>query len=85
MNDNSETWNKEPELNTFWFWEEIDWQAWIEDWKKLLLDVIGKGKRQDVSEGALAGFELLDLITEGIKKEKLIRFVIGTEMDNLGV
>ena len=85
MNDNSEIWNKEPELNTFWFWEEIDWQAWIEDWKKLLLDVIGKGKRQDFSEGALAGFELLDLITEGIKKEKLIRFVIGTDMDNLGV
>ena len=33
-NGNSETSNKEEELNTFWFWEKIDWQAWVEDWKK---------------------------------------------------
>ena len=33
-NGNSETSNKEAELNTFWFWEKIDWQAWVEDWKK---------------------------------------------------
>ena len=36
-NGNSETWNKEAELNTFWFWEKIDWQAWIEDWKRLYI------------------------------------------------
>ena len=36
-NGNSETWNKEAEWNTFWFWEKIDWQAWIEDWKRLYI------------------------------------------------
>ena len=30
-NGNSETWNKEAELSTFWFWEKIDWQAWAEE------------------------------------------------------
>ena len=24
-NGNSETWSKDAELNTFWFWEKIDW------------------------------------------------------------
>ena len=64
-NGNSETSNKEnkeAELNTFWFWEIIDWQAWVEDWKRRLLDFIEKGKRWDVWGGAQAGFESLDLM-----------------------
>ena len=62
-NGNSETSNKEAELNTLWLWEKIDWQAWVEDWKRRLLDFIEKGKRWDVSGGARAGFESLDLMT----------------------
>ena len=54
--------NKEAELNTFWFWEIIDWQAWVEDWKRRLLDFIEKGKRWDVWRGAQVGFESLDLM-----------------------
>ena len=87
-NGNSETSNKEnkeAELNTFWFWEIIDWQAWVEDWKRHLLDFIEKGERWDVWGGAQAGFESLDLMTEGIEKEKLLRFVGETEMGNLVV
>ena len=87
-NGNSETSNKEnkeAELNTFWFWEIIDWQAWVEDWKRRLLDFIEKGERWDVWGGAQAGFESLDLMTEGIEKEKLLRFVGETEMGNLVV
>ena len=64
-NGNSETSNKEnkeAELNTFWFWEIIDWQAWVEDWKRRLLDFIEKSKRWDVWGGAQAGFESLDLM-----------------------
>ena len=64
-NGNSETSNKEnkeAELNTFWFWEIIDWQAWVEDWKRRLLDFIEKGERWDVWGGAQAGFESLDLM-----------------------
>ena len=44
-NGNSGTWNKEAELNTFWFWEKVDWQAWVEDWKKCVLDFVGRGER----------------------------------------
>ena len=47
-NGNSETSNKEikePELNSFWFWETIDWQAWVEDWRSPLGDFIEKGER----------------------------------------
>ena len=65
-NGNSETSNKEnkeAELNTFWFWEIIDWQAWVEDWKRHLLDFIEKGERWDVWGSAQAGFESLDLMT----------------------
>ena len=65
-NGNSETSNKEnkeAELNTFWFWEIIDWQAWVEDWKRRLLDFIEKGEQWDVCGGAQAGFESLDLVT----------------------
>ena len=72
-NGNSETWNKEAELNTCWFWEKVDWQTWAEDLKRCLLDFIGRGKRWDVWEGAQAGFESLDLMTEGIEKEQLLR------------
>ena len=64
-NVNSETSNKEneeAELNT-WFWEIIDWQAWVEDWKRHLLDFIKKGERWDVWGGTQAGFESLDLMT----------------------
>ena len=53
----------------------MDWQAWVENWKKHLLDFIGKNKRWVVWKGAQTGFESLDLITEGIGKEKLLRFV----------
>ena len=62
-NGNSETSNKEAELNTFWFWQIIDWQDWVEDWKRRLLDFIEKGERWDVWGGAQAGFESLDLMT----------------------
>ena len=81
-NSNSETWNKEAALNNaFWFWENIDWQAWLEDWKRHLLDFIGKGKKWDVGGGAGAGFESLALMTdEGIEKEKSLRFVGQTEI-----
>ena len=64
-NSNSETSNKENkegELNTFWFWEITNWQAWVEDWKRHLLDFIEKGERWDVWGGAQAGFESLDLM-----------------------
>ena len=44
-----------------------------------------KDKRWDVWGGAQAGFESLDLIPEGIEKEKLLQFVGETEMDDLGV
>ena len=60
---NSETSNKEAELSSLWFWERIDWQARVEDWKRRLLDFIEKGKRWDVWGGARAGFESLDLMT----------------------
>ena len=72
-------------LNTFWFWEKIDWRAWVEDWERRLLDFIGKGKGWDIWGGAQAGFESLDLTTERIEKEKLLRFVGETEMDDLRV
>ena len=64
-NGNSETSNKEnkvAELNTFWFWEIIDWQAWAEDPKMRLLDFIEKGERWDVWGGKQADFESLDLM-----------------------
>ena len=54
-NDNSEIWNKEAELNTFWLWEKVDWQAWVENLKRLLLDIIGRGAEAD--------FKSLDLMT----------------------
>ena len=84
-NGNSETWNKETELNTFWFWEKVDWQAWVEDLKRHLLDFTGRGKRWDVWEGAQAGFKSLDLMTEGVEKEQLLRSERETEMRGLGV
>ena len=59
--------------------------VWVEDWKRRLLDFIERGERWDVWEGAQEGFESLDLMTEGIKKEKLLRFVGETEMEDLGV
>ena len=64
-NGNSETSNKEnkeAELNTFWFWEIIDWHDWVEDWKRRLIGFIEKGERWDVWGGAQAGFESLDLM-----------------------
>ena len=66
-NGTSETSNKEAELSTFWFWEKIDWQAWVEDWKRRLLDFTGRAKRWDVRKGAQVGFKLLDLMTQGIE------------------
>ena len=66
-NVNLETWNKEAELNTVWFWEKNDWQVWVEEWKRQLLDFIRRGERWDVWEGAPAGFESLGLMNEGIK------------------
>ena len=50
-----------------------------------MLGFIGSGERWDVSEGLYAGFELLDLITERIKKEQLLQSVGETEMEDLGV
>ena len=84
-NSNSETWNKEAELNTFWFWEKIDWQAWVEDWKTHLLDFIEKGERWVFWGGTSGVFESLDLMTLGIEEEKLLWFAAETEMDDLGV
>ena len=54
-NGNSETsnkQNKEAELNTFWFREIIDWQTWVEYWKRRLLDFIEKRERWNVWGGA---------------------------------
>ena len=62
-NGNTESWNKEAELNTFWFREKIDWQGWVEDWKKRSLDFTEKGERWDVWGGTKAGFESLGLMT----------------------
>ena len=53
--------------------------------KRCLLDFIGRGKRWDVWEGAQAGFESLDLMTEGIEKEQLLQSVGQTEMEDSGV
>ena len=66
-NGNLETWNKEEQLNPFWFWKKIDWQAWVEDWKRRLLDFIERSERWDVWEGSQVGFASLDLITEGVE------------------
>ena len=66
-------------------WEKVDWQSWVEDWKRCLLDYIGRGEWWYVGEGTQAGFESLDLMTEGIKKEKLFWLVGETEMKDLGV
>ena len=76
---NSETWNNEAELNTFWFWEKVDWQTWVKDWKGCLLDFIGRGLRWDVWEGTQAGFESLDLMIKKFEKEKLLWFVGETK------
>ena len=84
-NGNTETWNKEAELNTFWFRKKIDWQGWVEDWKKRSLDFTEESKRWDVWGGTQAGFESLGLMTKGIEKEKLLRFVGVTETDDLVV
>ena len=50
-----------------------------------MLDFIGRVERWDVWEGVEAGFESLDLMTEGIEKEKLLRSVGETKMKDLGV
>ena len=50
-----------------------------------MLNFTGRGERWDVSESAQAGFESLDLMTEGIKKEQLLQSVGETEMGDLGV
>ena len=65
--------------------KKIDWQAWVEDWKKRLLYFTGKGEKWGVWGGAQAGFESIDLMTQGIKEQKLMWFVGETEMDDLGV
>ena len=84
-NGNSETWNKKAELNTFWFLRK-SWLAGLsKDLKRCLLDFIGRGERWDVWEGAQTGFESLDLMTEGIENEKLLRLVGETEMEDLRV
>ena len=44
-NGNSETWNKEAESNTFWFWEKIDCQGWVENWKKALARLYRKRQK----------------------------------------
>ena len=62
-NGNSHSWNKKAELNIFWFWEKIDWQTWVEDWKKRSLDFIVRGERWD----AQVGFESLDLMAGGVQ------------------
>ena len=50
-----------------------------------MLDFIGRCERGDVWEGAEAGFESLDLMTEGIEKEQLLQSFEETEMGDLGV
>ena len=84
-NDNPETWNKEAELNTCWFWEKVDWQPWVENLKKRLLDFIGRGKTWDAWEDAPVIFKSLNLMTKGIEKEKLLRSVGETEVEDLRV
>ena len=61
------------------------WLAGLSRRLKKALDFIGRGERWNVWEGAQAGFESLNLITEGIEKEKLLRLVGETEMEDLGV
>ena len=52
--------------------------------EKVLARLYRKRERWDVSKGAQVGFESLDLMTEGIEKEKLLWFVGETEMEDLG-
>ena len=52
--------NKEAGLNIFWFWEIFDWQPWVEDWKRRLLDFIEKGERWDAWGGAQGRNSLLE-------------------------
>ena len=63
----------------------FDWQVWVEDWKRCLLDFKGKVERWHFWGDAQAGFESLDLMSEGTEKEKLLQFVGETEMEDLGV
>ena len=46
---------------------------------------MARGERWDVWEGVRVGFESLDLMAEGIESEKLLRFVGGTEIEDLVV
>ena len=57
----------------------------MEDLKRHLLDFIGRCERGDVWEGVEAGFESLDLLTEGIEKEQLLQSFGETETGDLGV
>ena len=57
----------------------------MEDLKRHLLDFIGRCERGDVWEGVEAGFESLDLMTEGIEKEQLLQSFGETETGDLGV
>ena len=57
----------------------------VSSWKRSLLDFTAKGQRRDVWGGAQAGLESLDFMTEKIEKEKLLRFLGETEMDDIGV
>ena len=62
------------------------WLAGLsKDLKRRFLDFIGRGERWDVWEDAQTGFESLDLMTEGIEKEQLLRSVRETEMGDLGI
>ena len=54
-------------IKPFLILKKIDWQAWVEDWKRHLLDIIGRSERWDVWEGSQVGFASLDLITEGVE------------------
>ena len=47
-NGNSETGNKEAELNT-WFWGKNDWLARLKDLKRPLLDLV-EGEKDEIVE-----------------------------------
>ena len=53
--------------------------------KKAHARLYRKRQKMRYFERAQAGFELLDLMTEEIEKEKLLQFLRGTEMDDLRV
>ena len=64
---NSETWNKQAELNTLWFWEKMWLAGWSRRVRKALTRLYRKRQRWDVWEGVQVDFGSLYFMTKGIK------------------